>query len=543
MPWALILLLGWLGAVAGATLAQEAVPGKTHEDPLVTPIERLVADASPELQAFYMARDHRPAWRERRTVAAFAEALQTLDGDGLTPRDYGPDALLSAHRRAYGTQGDLEAVLETVLEADLKIRARFDLAATRRLLLAVGHLQRGRLEPAEVDPEWEIPVAPPRFDMPALSRAVDARHFEQAFAEARPDSAPYQRLRRALARYRRIQRFGGWPPLPAHDTALRPGDMHEDVGVLRERLAVIGELEVMAELTASDPRRYDATLEAAVKRFQRRHLLEMDGIVGPRTRAALNVPVAARIDQIRLNLERARWLLHDLPEAFVLVDIAGYRISYFRPNGEIWRSRIVVGLPFRRTPSLRSEITHMTHNPTWTIPPTILRQDVLPRVRRDLGYLWRQRIQVLGPSGQLLDPWRVDWNNPGGIVLRQASGPQNALGRIALRFPNDHLVFLHDTPAQGLFSRQQRAFSSGCIRVQGVLELAQLLYDDTGTDHDVRALIDSGATRNVPLARPMPVILHYWTVQADENGELSFRPDIYERDAALLAALNRPLER
>jgi len=429
-------------------------------------------------------------------------------------------------------------------------QARFDLQTSALLLTALRHLQRGRLDPHAVDPRWEIPVEPARLDLEAISRAVDGQRFGQAFGEARPASAPYERLRSALVRYRNIERMGGWPSLPDQPRVLRSEDVDDAVGLLRERLAMEGELEVMAadpstfpraELETPDLRRFDASLEAAVMRFQRRHLLETDGIVGPQTRAALNVPVATRIDQIRLNLERARWLLHGLPEAFVLVDIAGYRLIYFRPNGEIWRSRIVVGQPYRRTPSLRSEITHMTVNPTWTVPPTILREDVLPAIRRDLGYLQRQNMRVLSPSGQPLDPNQIDWWNPGNVMIRQEPGPDNALGQVVIRFPNDHLVYLHDTPAQGLFAREQRAFSSGCIRVQGVLEFAQLLLDDTGSDDSVQALTASGQTRHVPLARRMPVILHYWTVHPGEDGQLVFRPDIYERDDALLRALNRPL--
>jgi murein L,D-transpeptidase YcbB/YkuD len=521
--------------------AQEA-PREAPRGGLEAEIARLLAeppaDEGAELQGFYAARDHRPAWGERQQVAAFAEALETLESDGLDPRDYRADRLVAEHRRLQeANAGPAE-------------QARFELATSTLLLTALRHLQRGRLDPRTVDPQWEIPVEPARLDFEAISRAVDGQRFEQAFGEARPAYAPYERLRSGLARYRNIERVGGWAPLPGEPRVLRRGDVDDVVALLRSRLAMEGELEVMAadpgafpgaELDTSDPRRFDAALEAAVRRFQRRHLLEADGIVGPQTRAALNVPVAVRIDQIRLNLERARWLLHGLPEAFVLVDIAGYQLSYFRPNGELWRTRIVVGRPYRRTPSLRSEITHMTVNPTWTIPPTILREDVLPQVRRDLGYLWRERLQVLSPSGAPLDPWQVDWNNPGNIMLRQAPGPQNALGQVAIRFPNDHLVYLHDTPAQGLFAREQRAFSSGCIRVQGVLEFAQLLFDDTGSNQNLGALIESGQTRNVSLARRMPVILHYWTVHPGEEGQLVFRPDIYERDDALLRALNRPL--
>ncbi len=499
--------------------------------------ERL-ADEEGVLRDFYRARDGRPAWQEAERVAAFAAALRSLDADGLNPRDYRPDTLVAGHRQLQADEQTAEA------------RARFDLQTSRVLLTALRHLQRGKVDPQRIDPDWEVPIEAPPLDLVALSRAVDAQRFERAFELARPSAAPYERLRAGLARYRHIERLGGWPRLPSRQQALRPGDTHDDVPLLRERLAIIGELDVMvADLFAGvesqdvTPRRYDDALVEAVKRFQRRHLLEVDGIVGPRTRDALNMPVGERIDQIRVNLERARWLLHGLPDSFVLVDIAGYRIRYFRPDGRVWRSRIVVGRPYRRTPSLRSEITHLTVNPTWTVPPTILREDVLPKVRRDLGYLWREDLVVLGPSGQRLDPREVDWSRPGNIVLRQRPGPQNALGRVVLRFPNDHLVYLHDTPAQGLFAREQRAFSSGCIRVQGVLELAQHLLDDTGTPARVASLVAEGGTRDIHLQRPVPVILHYWTVHPGEDGELVFRPDVYQRDAALRTALDRPPER
>jgi L,D-transpeptidase YcbB len=545
----LAIMSGMVGVAQAQARTQAPAAGTGDGDSVSQVIARLVEDEGNALQAFYEARSHRPAWHDGESVAAFAAALHTLDTDGLTPQDYQADGLVAAHREAYA-EGGSDGGNAGGDAGGNEREARFDLHVSRVLLTALTHLQRGKVDPRVIDSDWDIPIEAAELDPTAISRAVDAQRFEQAFAEARPAYAPYERLRAGLARYRTLERLGGWESLPSRQRALRPGDIDDDVVLLRERLAIMGEVELMAAtieafpgavIGGSDPRHYDAKLEAAVRRFQRRHLLEGDGIVGQQTLAALNVPVGDRIDQIRLNMERARWLLHGLPESFVLVDIAGYRLSYFRPNGQIWRSRIVVGRPYRRTPSLRSEITHMTVNPTWTIPPTILREDVLPAVRRDLGYLWRERIQVLSQSGAPLDPWEIDWSRPGSVVLRQSPGPHNALGELVIRFPNEHMVYLHDTPSQGLFAREQRAASSGCIRVENIAEFTQLLFDDTDSGHDVRAQIDRGETRNVRLAERVPVILHYWTVHPSEDGQLAFRPDIYERDDALLRALDRPL--
>ncbi|MCG7600909.1 L,D-transpeptidase family protein [Halomonas sp. McH1-25] len=485
-------------------------------------------DGDSLLRQVYEERDFEPAWNDEATLAAFIEALPSLADDGLDPADYAVNILQEVYRQVQATGTALQ-------------RARFDVNATRTFLLALRHLQRGKVDPYAIYARWEVPIAEATLAPSDVSNTIDTRQFAQAFADARPAYPPYEHLRSALAKYRRIQALGGWPMLPSRDQSLQPGETHEDVLLLRQRLAMIGET-MLSPTNAPDmlPTRYDEALAAAVRRFQKRHLLQADGIVGPRTRAALNVPVGTRIDQIRVNLERARWLLHELPDTFVLVDIAGYRLSYFRPDGRVWRTRIVVGQPYRQTPSLRSEITHVTVNPTWTIPPTILRQDVLPQVRRDPGYLVRHRIQVLDGSGYRLDPFTIDWTRPGNVILRQVAGPGNALGQVVIRFPNQHLVYLHDTPAQALFAQEQRAFSSGCIRVQQVLELVQHLFDDTGTDQHLASLVATGQTRNVPLSRTAPLILSYWTAQADEAGFVTFRPDIYQRDAPLLAALDRP---
>ena len=320
--------------------------------------------------------------------------------------------------------------------------------------------------------------------------------------------------------------------------------------MLRQRLALWGDADVSVADSSAYPligvqsapnrRTFDASLEAAVKRFQRRHLLQEDGVVGEQTRLALNTSVSTRIDQLRVNLERARWIgPMQSAEPRVWVDIAGYRMHYVRPNGQHWDARVVVGSPRRETPIIHSTISHLTINPSWTIPPTIMREDVLPRVRADIDYLAQQNIQVISLSGEPLVAEEIDWQHPGGVMLRQVAGAGNPLGRVVVRFPNDDMIYLHDTPARGLFQRDRRALSSGCVRVEGVAELAQMLLQDTGSRYQMSTLLSGGSDLNVRLTQRIPVALHYLTAWPNAQGEVEFRPDIYRRDATLLAALQR----
>src|SRR5690606_652090 len=228
---------------------------------------------------------------------------------------------------------------------------------------------------------------------------------------------------------------------------------------------------------------------------------------------------------------------------FVLVDVAGYRVSYYKDGKPIWQAAVQVGKPYRATPIFRSEITHVTFNPTWTIPPTILRKDVLPKLRKSLDYLRDNKVRVYDTRGRELDPTGIDWNSPGPVVLRQDAGPDGALGQVAIRFPNSHAVYLHDTPHKELFGKGQRAFSSGCIRVERPLELVELLFNDPDNWNraGIEAAIATARTHNVNLPEPVPILLLYWTVDVRDDGHITFKPDIYQNDAPLLKALNRPI--
>jgi murein L,D-transpeptidase YcbB/YkuD len=301
-----------------------------------------------------------------------------------------------------------------------------------------------------------------------------------------------------------------------------------------------GDLGAHAADTSS---RFDSALVDAIRAFQQRMGLDADGLVGAGTRRALNVSVQDRIRQLRINMERGRWVLHHIDSTFVVVNVAGYSVAYVRGGRTVWRSRAVVGTPYRRTPIFRDSISYLVFNPTWTVPPGILARDMLPRLKRGGVRALPTGMRVLTRSGRPVDAARVDWSRYTAAsfpyILRQDPGPANALGRVKFMFPNRYLVYLHDTPSRELFNESARAFSSGCIRVDRPFELAELLLADVGWNSDsISRAVDSRRMRTVNLRRPVPVLLLYWTSWVDDQGRVNFRDDIYGRDARLTRALD-----
>ncbi len=252
------------------------------------------------------------------------------------------------------------------------------------------------------------------------------------------------------------------------------------------------------------------------------------------------VPVALSDEQyfkIQINLERFRRLSHMVSDQLLLVDIAGAELALYDGEAKpIVRQSSQIGRIDRQTPLLWSEITHITVNPSWTVPPTVYREDILPQIRRNQRFLEENQMQVLNFDGQPMNPALINWRNPGRILLRQAPGDQNELGQIVVRFPNNEAIFLHDTPSQSYFSQPVRALSSGCIRLQEAPALARWLLAVSNTDQVDRleGLLSSGATQELFLDRSIPVLLAYWTVEVDAEMGLHFRPDIYELDTPML---------
>ncbi len=491
--------------------------------------------ATRSLPQLYQMNGFQPLWDSRR-LRSLTELLADIEDDGLRASDYH----LSALQQLIGRAGAL-----TALE-----RATLDLLASDAYTLILYHLYFGKVDPVSLDSRWNFELRqigdadPVKF----VHEAITQDRVRASVAQVRPDHWMYAAGRAALSAYRGIAALGGWPPLPAGAT-LKPGTVDPRVPLLRERLALSGDLAAAAT-GAPDPQFFDPTLEAAVRHFQHRHLLTPDGAIGPATLRELNVPVQARIDQIRLNLERGRWVLHEVRKDgdLVIVDIAGFGVRFIRDRRTIWQTRAQVGKPYRQTPIFKSAIDHVVLNPTWTVPPTILENDILPAVRRDRGYLARRGLEVIDRNGRPIPTSSIDFSRYSGrnfpYMIRQAAGDDNALGQVKIMFPNPYLVYLHDTPSKSLFEADQRAFSSGCIRTERPFDLVELLLADPARWNRTAldAAVATRVTRTVRLARPVPVLILYWTVDQDDDGSIVFKPDPYQRDARELAALDRPFE-
>jgi murein L,D-transpeptidase YcbB/YkuD len=480
------------------------------------------------LPRIYEKREFEPAWRTLRQIDALLEMLDESYHEGLDPNDYHATAL----RALRGTVTDLAA-----LEPDE--RAALDLLLTDSIIRLGYHLRFGKVDAAKLDPNWNSSRSLTGED-PAVTiqAAIEAPSLREFASQVIPRVFLYERFKTALAQYRRLEANGGWPSVPAGPT-LKAGMEDERVPALVARLKTTGDLSAeQASVVAGTL--YDEALAAGVQRFQARHGLAADGAVGRATLAALNVPVAARIEQLRANLERARWVLYDPESEFLVVNIAGFQLYLVRRGEIAFRTRVQVGRPYRQTPIFKAELTYLVMNPTWTVPPTIFREDLLPELRRDPAYLAARNIDVFDSANALVDAATVDWSArrfPYRLVQRP--GPDNALGRIKFMFPNEHAVYLHDTPSRDLFGRDSRAFSSGCIRVEDPFGLAEVLLGRAGRER-LDAIVASGRTETVFLPKPLPVMLLYWTAEVDAAGRVAFFPDVYERDPAVIAALAEP---
>jgi murein L,D-transpeptidase YcbB/YkuD len=486
-----------------------------------------------ELEGLYAPRANAPLWLDGpRPSAAAAEAIEALAGaaeKGLDPADYDV-ALLDAERRA----------LRSGAQATSERLALFDVALSVELLRLVSDLHIGRANPRS--PDFVRDVEARKTELPPLVlEAVRTGRVREVVAEVEPDFHDYRRLLDALAAYRTLASDPA--ALPADlEPSVRPGDALPQAAELARWLAALGDLPEDAALAQG---RYAGPLVAAVERFQRRHGLEPDGVIGEATARALAVPVAARVRQIELALERYRWLPEVGEQRFVFVHVPAFELRAFDamdpPEGPALTMRVVAGRAGRTpTPVLAAALKNVAFAPYWNVPRSIVVNEMLPKIARDPGYFAAEEMEIVTDGSVLPDgPESVALLAADEARLRQRPGPNNALGRVKFLFPNAHDVYLHDTPARTLFRRSRRDFSHGCVRVEKPEELVRWVLRDQPewTPERISEAL-AGATETWVLVRSrILVVLLYTTALVEEDGSIRFFEDLYGHDAALERAL------
>lgn len=483
------------------------------------------------LREFYSRTAFKPVW---------------MNGDQVLPRAHSGAAILAQADRhgLYPDEYHIEAIqayLQAPAEGDAQT---LELLLTDGLLKYISHIISGRLDTQAADPNWHIRKSP--IDASAvLDDALESGSITVFLEALSPQQQEYARLRQLLAAYRSLASMGGWPLVP-YGPKLEAGMQDQRISILRQRLMLSGDLP---DYNYYNTFLFDTALESAVKQFQARHGLDVDGVVGKKTLAALNVPIETRIQQIMLNMERWRWLPQDLGSRYLLVNMAGFSLQVVDNDRNVMDMRVIIGRPYRSTPAFVADLTHLVFNPYWNVPHKLAVEDLLPKQTEDPEYLRKKGFRVYADwsaGAEELDVDKISWSEVNEFNfpyrLRQKPGKLNSLGRIKFMLPNPYAVYLHDTPSRHLFNSPVRMFSSGCIRIEEPVRLANYLmrekegWPETG----VQQAIDSERNHAVTLPRKLPVYLIYLTTWIDDQGRAQFHDDVYGRDELVQLAWQLP---
>ena len=482
------------------------------------------------INELYQQSRHQPIWTIGNSAPLLA-LLRSSEREGLNPSDYHYNELLALQAE----------VGEAWVNPDV-LSAQFDVLMSDGLLLYARHLVEGKIDPRSLDATWNYGRREYVAEDVAsrLLAAASQGALPELLDSLKPQSDFYQQMRISLEYYRELsdtEQFFLIPP----DKVLKPDQSHANVALLRRRLKQLSYLPPDSPETEY----FDAQLAGAVRMFQNDHGIDSDGIVGRQSYEVLNITFQQRVDQLRVNMDRLRWINQSVSNEFIVVNIAGYELYYLKDGQLYWETPVMVGTINTRTPIFQAQLQYLEFNPTWNVPRSIIMRSLFGKFRADPQYVIDKGYRLLDSSGKSVDPLSINWSNftaatfPYRVV--QMPGPANAMGRVKFMFPNRHAVYLHDTPSRELFSRTQRAFSAGCIRVKNPLELARLLLDDPGnwSGENIDALIERGDPQTVArIQRKIDVMLMYWTVSPTAGSRIQFHPDVYGLDPGALFALD-----
>jgi L,D-transpeptidase YcbB len=483
----------------------------------------------------YSKNDYKPFWTEPGYIDDAINSIKSSYEDGLLADDYHLSAILELRDKIATGIGNKEDKAPKIADLDLLL--------TDGIIFYADHLLYGKIDPVTLFPTWNFGFAPiPDLNASTFSEYITNHEIPNRLRNLRPDMPMYDSLLAILSRYRDIAAIGGWQTVLAGGK-IEPGDRDARIPAIRKRLLITGDLGAKDSLSSD---LYDKLLEQDIKAFQAAHALDADGIIGVGTFRELNVPVEERINSLRINLERVRWLAGNLPESYIIVNIAAFWLIMVKDNQIVHSASVVVGKPLNKTPIFRDKMRYIEFNPTWMQPTSIIKNETVPKLKKDSTYLEKEHLELLDLKGNLVPTSTLDMKKLSAdhfpYLVRQQPGPWNALGAIKFMFPNKYDIYLHDTPSKSLFAKGSRAFSHGCIRVEKPVDLAVKLLD--GTEYDrkkINEVIATRVTTRVNLKEPLDILLLYWTCGIDKNKKLFFVPDIYERDQAVLRELNKAM--
>lgn len=488
------------------------------------------------LSLFYVNRNYAPAWFTLNTLSsngyALLDYIRQVDQQGLQPEDY--------HLNLIGAYvGKVLCFIVPMERADLM---KMDILLTDAFMLLGSHLYYGKVDPEKEGATWKMQRKDPelRLDL-ILEEALAGNKVDKELDMLAPKYRSYWMMKEQLAFFLKLNKQF-WPVILS-DITIKPGESNQLIPQIRERL-----IKLRYQLSDTISLLFDEELVSQLKKFQEDWGLNSDGVIGKATIEDLNNLPYNLISRLKVNMERFRWLLLPVTEKYIIVNIADFKLNLISGSDTLISMRVIVGKEPRTTPVFSELLSYIVFSPSWTVPRTILQDDVIPELLKGPGYLEKRNMKLLRQDGSELAYSDIDWsavtktNFP--YTVRQSPGPGNALGRVKFMFPNTYDVYIHDTPSKGSFALDERDISSGCIRVEKPFDLAVLLLSDSPewSPVNIRNAMEQEKEQTVRLKIPVDVVLIYLTAWTDGNDRIQFRKDIYERDNIVLGALNQKPE-
>ncbi len=466
------------------------------------------------IRELYASFENKIIWNDDKNRKTLIDFIKKCDEDGLFPEDY--------HLK------EIEVYENNRAKLNYSDFQNFDLLLSNGFKNLADHLHKGKLNPRDLYNDWDLPFKSP-IKINRIIEAIQTNKINDLLIDVSIKNKPYLDLKESLKSILKKSDYNF--PKTVVDTKITPNDSSKTIQIIKQKLVYWNDLN-----SNNGTAIYDTETIKAVKKFQQRNGLSADGVIGKGTADALNYSKDKRIEQLKVNLERWKWFPEDFGENYILINIPEYKLSFVFENDTLETKRIVVGKPSRKTPILTSKISNLVFNPTWTVPPTILKEDLVPSASKNLSYFTRNRITILNGKKDTIEP--KDWNAKDykRYIYVQRPGYDNSLGLVKFNFPNKYMVYLHDTNHREYFSRSYRALSSGCVRIEEPLLFAKTILmkdnEEMWKESEIDTIIKQAKTKFIPVKINVKVFQLYYTSWVEKK-QLVFCPDIYKLDEEL----------